>query len=147
MIDIYDQVCDYGTCRSSSCCIRLARQRAHSSRNRSSSRENYIRLYRNSHRPHRGRRACVDTLYLNRPMGVFSLNAGKLSFWRVSPLFAGVARQYWPPACRQSRNAFPIYNQRWRNCVDRISIGAVWVLLSGNVPFASTKARLTVSTR
>jgi hypothetical protein len=61
----------------------------------------------------------VWTRYVSTGLwGVLSLYAGKLSLWRVSPLYPGVARQYSPFTSRHSRISFAIYNQRVRNCTD-----------------------------
>src|SRR5439155_15241811 len=76
-------------------------------------------------------------------MGVLSLYAGKLSLWRVSTLCAGVGRQYSLSACGDSSISFPLYDQRVRNCTDRAWLGALWRVLSWNIPRTSPDTRLT----
>lgn len=91
---MYDKDGNYRTRHSSSRRIALARQRAHSSRHRTLDGADSVRLHPNNHRSARGGHPGLDTLFINGPMVVLSLYAGKLSLRRVSPLCTRVTGQY-----------------------------------------------------
>jgi hypothetical protein len=114
---MYDQDRDYSTRHSSSHRIAFGTVARTLISHRALDGAGPIHLYCYTHRPGRGRRTSLDTLCIDGDMGIFSLYAGKLSLWHVSPLSARVARQYQASACGHSGISFPFRNQRVRNCI------------------------------
>ena len=90
----YEKTIDYRTCGSSSGRDSLAWQPALRAKYQPLTVTDSFRPYRNTDRPNCGRCSSMDALRFNRIVAIFSFDAGGLSVWRLSPLRAGVARQY-----------------------------------------------------